>query len=188
MISIGEQFPKFSVKGYMLNTSNNSGIDDIFFDINNETYSNKWIVFFFYPKDFTFVCPTEISGFNKLSKKFSDRDAQLIGGSVDNEFVHRAWCQHREELKELSFPLISDVTRSLSTNLGILNEEGVTHRATFILDPDGVIRYISVNDLNVGRNPEEILRILDALQTDELCPCNWNKGEETINLKSELQK
>ena len=112
----------------------------------------------------------------------------MVGGSVDSEFVHRAWCQHQSELKELSFPLISDVTRHLATNLGILNDEGVTHRATFILDPDGIIRHVSVNDLNIGRNPEEILRVLDALQTDELCPCNWNKGEETIDLKNELSQ
>ena len=189
MIGIGEKFPDFKVKAYMPNESNISSVDDLFLDIDNRSYAGKWLVFFFYPKDFTFVCPTEISGFNDLSKNFEDRDAQLIGGSIDSEFVHRAWCQHQKELKTLSFPLISDVKRELSSHLGILSkEEGVTHRATFIVDPDGVVRHVSINDLNVGRNPKEVLRILDALQTDELCPCNWSQGEKTINLESALSK
>ena len=138
-------------------------------------------VVFFYPKDFTFVCPTEIKAFGDLEGDFKDRDAQVLGASVDSEFVHLAWRNDHKDLKDLPFPLLSDIKRELSTSLGILDEaEGVSQRATYIVDPDGIIRFASVTDLNVGRNPKEVLRVLDALQTDELCPCNWEKGEETL--------
>jgi peroxiredoxin (alkyl hydroperoxide reductase subunit C) len=105
----------------------------------------------------------------------------VYGVSTDSEFVHLAWRQNHEDLKDIPFPMLSDLKRELSTALGILDrEEGVALRATFIVDPDNIIRFVSVNDLNVGRNPNEVLRVLDALQTDELCPCNWQKGEETL--------
>jgi alkyl hydroperoxide reductase subunit AhpC len=136
---------------------------------------------FFWPKDFTFVCPTEIAAFGKLDSDFSDRDAQLLGVSTDSEFVHHAWRTHHADLKDLPFPMVADLKRELSTALGVLDKnEGVCLRATFIVDPQNVIRFVSVNDLSVGRNPAEVLRTLDALQTDELCPCNWQKGEKTL--------
>jgi lipoyl-dependent peroxiredoxin subunit C len=132
-------------------------------------------------KDFTFVCPTEIVGFNELNGEFADRDAQLLGLSTDSDFVHLAWRQSRDDLGQVAFPWLADHKRELSGALGILDKsEGVALRATFIVDPEGVIRHVSVNDLSVGRNPREVLRILDALQTDELCPCNWQQGEETL--------
>jgi peroxiredoxin (alkyl hydroperoxide reductase subunit C) len=152
-----------------------------FTDIDNQTYKGKWLVVFFYPKDFTFVCPTEIKAFGDLNSKFKERDAQVLAGSTDSEFVHLAWRQHKEELKNLPFPMLADVKRELTTALGILDpNEGVAQRATFVVDPEGIIRHVSVYDLNVGRNPAEILRTLDALQTDELCPCNWEQGKATI--------
>lgn len=178
MLSVGQKFPQFHLKGVI-----SSDIKTAFTEIHNETYKGKWLVVFFYPKDFTFVCPTEIKGFHELNGQFRDRDAQILTASIDSEFVHLAWRQHEKDLKDLSFPMLSDIKRELSTALGILDEkEGVAQRATFIVDPDGIIRFVYVTDLSVGRNPKEVLRILDGLQTDELCPCNWEKGQETIKV------
>jgi peroxiredoxin (alkyl hydroperoxide reductase subunit C) len=141
----------------------------------------KWKVVFFWPKDFTFICPTEIAAFGKLNGEFADRDAQILGLSTDTEFVHHAWRTHHEDLHNLPFPMLADTKREFCAALGILDKtEGVALRATFIADDQGIIRHVAVNDLSVGRNPHETLRILDALQTDELCPCNWQKGEKTL--------
>ena len=124
------------------------------------------------------MCPTEIAAFGKLNREFADREAQVLGVSTDSEYVHLAWRNTHPDLKDLPFPMVADIKRELSTALGILDKnEGVALRATFIVDPQGVIRFVSVNDLSVGRNPAEVLRVLDALQTDELCPCNWQKGQ-----------
>lgn len=141
----------------------------------------KWLVIFAYPKDFTFVCPTEIKAFGDLNSDFEDRDAILIGFSTDSEFVHRAWRMDNDKIRNVPFPLVSDMNGSLSRDLGIYNEEeGIAERGTFIVDPEGTIQHVSINNGSVGRNPNEILRILDALQQDELCPCNWKKGDEVI--------
>ncbi len=178
MLGIKDKFPQFNGKAVVTNDIHNA-----FVDISNDSYKGKWLVVFFWPKDFTFVCPTEIAEFGKLNEQFQDRDAQLIGASTDSEFVHLAWRSQKEELKNLSFPMYADVKRDLSQALGILDkDEGVAQRATFIVDPEGLIRFVYVTDLNVGRNPSEVLRVLDALQTDELCPCNWKKGEDTIKV------
>lgn len=177
MLTVGDKFPEFNLKAVV---SNN--LDTAFKSIESATDKGKWKIFFFWPKDFTFVCPTEIVGFGKLTGDFKDRDAVLYGLSTDSEFVHLAWRQNHADLKDLPFPMISDIKHELSAALGILHkEEGVCLRATFVVDPEGIIRHVSVNDLSVGRNPQEIIRILDALQTDELCPCNWKKGEEVIH-------
>lgn len=176
MLGVGKQFPKFNLKAVVSNDPKTA-----FTEVNNGTYKGKWLVAFFYPKDFTFVCPTEIKGFDELSGQFKDRDAQLLTFSTDSEFVHLAWRTHEENLKNLSFPMVSDIKRELTQALGILDEaEGVAQRATFIVDPEGVIRFVYVTDLSVGRNPKEVLRVLDGLQTDELCPCNWEKGQKTL--------
>jgi lipoyl-dependent peroxiredoxin subunit C len=176
MLTVGDKLPEFSLTAV-------SGKDPktAFAPATNASYPGKWLVLFAWPKDFTFVCPTEIVGFNELNGEFADRDAQLLGLSTDSDFVHLAWRQSREDLGQVAFPWLADIKRELSTALGILDKtEGVALRATFIVDPEGVIRHVSVNDLSVGRNPREVLRILDALQTDELCPCNWQQGEETL--------
>ena len=176
MLSIKDKFPQFAGKAVV-----NNDINEAFIDLNNDSYKGKWLVAFAWPKDFTFVCPTEIAEFGKLNEDFADRDAKVLGFSIDSEFVHLAWRSQKEELKNLPFPMYSDVTRKLSNDLGILDQdEGVAKRATFIIDPEGIIRFAYVTDLNVGRNPSEVLRVLDALQTDELCPCNWQKGEAVI--------
>jgi lipoyl-dependent peroxiredoxin subunit C len=178
MLGVGDKFPEFRVKATVSTDKNHA-----FQDLSNESYPGKWKVYFFWPKDFTFVCPTEIAGFAKKDQDFKDRDTQLIGGSTDSEFVHLAWRQHHPDLKNLPFPMIADVKRELAEELGILDpNEGVCQRATFIVDPDDVIRFVSVTDLSVGRNIDEVLRVLDALQTDELCPCNWQKGEATLQV------
>ncbi|MBL7664075.1 MAG: peroxiredoxin [Bacteriovoracaceae bacterium] len=178
MLGIGKKFPEFKMKATVSND-----LKTAFEEVSNNTYRGKWLVVFFYPKDFTFVCPTEIKGFSELNKEFKDRDAQILTGSVDSEFVHLAWRQSHEDLKKLPFPMLADVKRELTSALGILDEnEGVAQRATYIVDPDGIIRFVYVTDLSVGRNPKEVLRVLDGLQTDELCPCNWEKGKETIKV------
>jgi lipoyl-dependent peroxiredoxin subunit C len=143
--------------------------------------NGKWKILFYWPKDFTFVCPTEIVGYGKLKGEFADRDAELIGASTDTAHVHFAWRRSDPELAAADFPWIADNGAQLASALGILDRnEHVAFRATFIVDPDNVIQHVSVNNLNVGRNPEEVLRVLDGLQTDELCPCNRNVGGETL--------
>jgi lipoyl-dependent peroxiredoxin subunit C len=178
MLGVGDKFPEFKLKATVNTTK-----DNFQKEITNESYPGKWKVYFFWPKDFTFVCPTEIAGFGKLDKQFKDRDAQILGGSTDSEFVHLAWRKDHPDLKDLPFPMLSDIKRELSEDLGILDKsEGVCQRATFIVDPEDTIRFVSVTDLSVGRNIDEVLRVLDALQTDELCPCNWQKGEATLQV------
>jgi peroxiredoxin (alkyl hydroperoxide reductase subunit C) len=176
MLTIGDKFPSFDLQA-VVSTDPKAA----FRRINDKTDEGKWKVVFFWPKDFTFVCPTEIAAFGKLNKEFVERDAVVYGASIDSEYVHLAWRQNHADLKGLPFPMLADLKRELSSALGILDKaEGVALRATFIVDPDGIIRFVSVNDLSVGRNPQEVLRVLDALQTDELCPCNWQKGEDVL--------
>ena len=178
MLTIGNQIPNFSGTAV---TGNN--LNDGFININQYSYKGKWKVIFFYPKDFTFICPTEIIAFDDLNSEFAARDAQIIGVSTDSEFVHLAWKNSNLDLKNLSYPLFADIKKELSSKLGILDaDEGVAFRATYIVDPNNIIQHVSINGLNVGRNPNETLRILDAAQSGELCPCNWSKGEDTIDL------
>jgi alkyl hydroperoxide reductase subunit AhpC len=178
MLGVGQKFPDYS-----LTATVSTDRKTAFATITNKDYKGKWKVYFFWPKDFTFVCPTEIAAFGKLNPDFVDRDTQLLGGSTDSEFVHLAWRTHHEDLTDLPFPMLADIKRELSQALGILDPNaGVCQRATFIVDDENIIRFVMVNDLSVGRNPAEVLRVLDALQTDELCPCNWQKGEEVLKV------
>jgi lipoyl-dependent peroxiredoxin subunit C len=175
MLTVGDKLPQFSLKATV-----SENLDTAFETITADTYAGKWLVLFFWPKDFTFVCPTEIAEFGRKNAEFADRDAQVLGASVDSEFVHLAWRKDHKDLTGLPFPMLADIRKDLSSALGILDEEGVAKRATFIVDPQGVIRFASVTDMNVGRNVNEVVRVLDALQTDELCPCNWQRGDETL--------
>jgi len=176
MLTIGDKFPEFDLKSVVSLEK-----DKEFKQVTSKDYSGKWKVVFFWPKDFTFVCPTEIAEFGRRNADFADRDAQVLGASVDNEYVHLAWRKDHPDLRTLPFPMMADLRRDLSSALGILHpSDGVSMRATFIVDPDGIIRYVSVTDLDVGRNVEDVVRVLDALQTGELCPCNWKKGEATL--------
>jgi peroxiredoxin (alkyl hydroperoxide reductase subunit C) len=178
MLQIGEKFPNYSLTATI---STDKDEAKAFTTITEQSYGGKWKLYFFWPKDFTFVCPTEIAAFGKLNGEFADRDCQILGGSVDNEYVHAAWRTHHADLKDLPFPMLSDIRRELCAELGILDKKaGVAQRATFLVDPENIIRFIYVTDLSVGRNPQEVLRVLDALQTDELCPCNWQRGDATL--------
>lgn len=176
MLTIGEKFPSFSVTATVSLAKGKE-----FETITDESYAGKWKLYFFWPKDFTFVCPTEIAGFAKLDEEFKERDCQILGTSIDSEYVHLAWRNNHPDLKNLPFPMLSDLKRDLCEQLGILDvNAGVAQRATFLVDPEGVIRFVYVTEGSVGRNPQEVLRVLDALQSDELCPCNWHKGEATL--------
>jgi peroxiredoxin (alkyl hydroperoxide reductase subunit C) len=176
MLTVGDRIPAFNLKAVV-----STDQDKAFTQIDEKSDAGKWKVIFFWPKDFTFVCPTEIAAFGKLNSDFNDRDTVIYGVSTDSEFVHLAWRRQHPDLKDLPFPMLADIKRELSQAFGILDkQEGVALRATFVVDPEGVIRFVSVNDLSVGRNPQEALRVVDALQTDELCPCNWQKGDEFL--------
>lgn len=173
MLTVGDRFPRFRAQACVGASKENLKT------VESDDFEGRWAVFFFYPKDFTFVCPTELVEFNRRLRDFQDRDCDVIGGSTDNEFSHLAWCQSREDLGGLKYPLIA--AQKLAADLGILDRsEGVCTRATFVVDPHGVIQWASVYNLNVGRSVDEVLRVLDAVQSDELCPCNWQKGEATI--------
>jgi lipoyl-dependent peroxiredoxin subunit C len=181
MLGINDQLPPFSVVGvkpkFMKPEEN--GVS-AFEEITDTSFEGKWKVIYFYPKDFTFVCPTEIVEFAKLNSEFADRDCVVLGGSTDNEFCKLAWRREHKDLNNLDQWSFADTNGSLVDGLGIREESGVALRATFIVDPHNVIQHVSVNNLNVGRNPKETLRILDALQTDELCACNRPAGDSTI--------
>lgn len=183
MLGVGDKLPEFSVVGvkpkFMMPEENG---EEAFEEITQESFSGKWKVIYFYPKDFTFVCPTEIVEFARLNDEFDDRDCVVMGGSTDNEFCKLAWRRDHEDLARLNQWGFADTTGSLVDALGVRSEEGVALRATYVVDPHNVIQHVSVNSLNVGRNPREILRILDGLQTDELCPCNRPVGGDTINV------
>lgn len=176
MLTIGDTFPSYALKAV-------SSTDMTFPEVSNQSFDGKWAVYVFWPKDFTFVCPTEIIVFGELAGEFRDRDAEVIGVSTDSEFVHLAWKKSREDLAEVSYPWLADIKKELTAACGVLDKaEGVAQRATFVVDPQGVIRFVSVTDMSVGRNPQEVLRVLDALQTEDLCPCNWKPGQETIHV------
>ncbi len=176
LLGIGEKFPQFSAPACV---SLEKGKE--FTTIDNSQMKGKWNVMFFWPLDFTFVCPTEIAEFNKELPNFRERGANLFGVSCDSQYVHLAWRNNHADLKNLGFPMLADNKKELSETLGVLHPvEKIPLRATYIVDPDGVIRWVSVNDLSVGRNVKEVLRTLDGLQTDELCPCNWEKGKPTL--------
>ena len=182
-MKVNQKFPNFSLEA-------TQGLDPktAFSTISQDSYPNMWKIYFFWPKDFTFVCPTELKAFNDLIEDFADRDAVILGGSIDSEFVHLAWRSNHKDLKNLKFPMLSDVKRELAQALNILDDSGVMQRATYIVDPQNIIRFSMITDMNVGRNPQEVLRVLDALQTDELCPCNWNPGDKTLTIEAEPAK
>jgi len=197
MKTIGNKLEKFAVTGVKPGALTP---DDAFETITEQSFAGKWKVIMFYPKDFTFVCPTEIVAYDKLNKDFEDRDAVLLMGSTDNEFCKLAWKNAHEDLKKTTSWMFADTLREarykwndvtqeaepievsgLAAQLGVIDKPtGVALRATFIVDPDNVIQHVTVNNLDVGRNPEETLRILDALQTGELCPCNRAVGGATL--------
>lgn len=171
MLTIGQNFPEFQLTGV---TDKQNDVT-----VTNATYSGKWLVVFAWPKDFSVVCPTEVVEFARLNSIFEERNTQVLGVSTDSELVHDAWKKSREDMQSIPFPMLSDIKHELALDLGILNDNaGVCNRATFIVDPKGIIRHVSVNDLKVARNVEEVLRILDALQTESPAPCGWTKEKK----------
>lgn len=155
-----------------------------FTEVKLEDYKGKWLVLFFYPLDFTFVCPTEITGFNKKYDEFKKAGAELLAVSCDSEYAHQAWINQSKEdggLGKIDFPIASDITKETSKNFGILiEEEGISLRGLFIIDPNGAIRYSVVHELNVGRSVDETIRVLKALKTGGLCAVDWQEGDSNI--------
>ncbi|HEY3294621.1 MAG TPA: peroxiredoxin [bacterium] len=151
-----------------------------FTKVSLEDYKGKWLVLFFYPLDFTFVCPTEIKAFSQAYEEFTKRGADILGCSVDSTHSHKAWT--KDGLGKIRFPLLSDLNHTVSREYGVLDEDaGFAQRGTFIIDPDGILRWKVVHDTGIGRNIEEVLRVLDALQAGGLCAANWRAGEKLIN-------
>jgi peroxiredoxin (alkyl hydroperoxide reductase subunit C) len=179
MKTVGHKLDKFAVTGVRPGQP-----EDAFFDITDESFAGKWKVIVYYPKDFTFVCPTEIVAYDKLNQDFEDRDAVLLTGSTDNEFCKVSWQKSHPDLINITHTQFADTQRgelSLAEQLGVFYAPaGAALRATFIVDPDNTIQHVTVNNLDVGRSPEETLRVLDALQTGELCACNRTVGGETL--------
>ena len=172
---VGQPAPQFKAQAFF---------DGQMKEVSLSDYKGKWIVLFFYPLDFTFVCPTEILEFNSKADEFKKKNAQLLGVSIDSVFSHKAWCDLPKEkggIGKLNFPLIADLTKKISQDYGVLLEDtGIALRGTFIIDSDGKIRAATVHDLQVGRSVDETLRVLSAFQTGELCPVAWNPGEKTL--------
>lgn len=182
MIGVGETLPDFKLVGVKpgFNAHEEGGVS-AFEALNQDSFKGMWKVIYFYPKDFTFVCPTEIAEFARLDKDFADRDAVVLCGSTDNEFCKLAWRRDHKDLNALPQWQFADNGGVFARALGVLDADaGVALRATFIVDPHNVVQHITVNALSVGRSPSETLRILDALQTDELCPCNRPVGGDTL--------
>jgi len=175
VITVGDPFPPFEVYACI---STEGGKE--FATIDHKAYDGKWRVVFFWPMDFTSVCPTELVAFGALDTDFAERGTQVLGVSTDTEFVHLAWRQSRPDLADLPFPMLADTKRELSEACGILGEDGVAQRATFIVDADNVVQFSMVNSGDVGRNVDEVLRVLDALQTGESTPCGWTPGDATL--------
>ena len=190
VLTIGDQFPDYELTAVVPGNLKDVAADkpeDYFTAVSSSVPEGTWRVVFFWPKDFTFVCPTEIASFGDLYDEFKDRDCEVIGVSVDNEYTHYAWRRSHDKLQDLPFPMASDLKRKLVGALGVLNADGVADRATFIVDPHNVIQSVSITSGSVGRNTEEVLRQLDALQSDELCACNWKAGAATIDALSEMK-
>lgn len=180
-IKIGQPAPGLdvAVRAY---DRRKDGADDQFSDVKLSDYKGKWVCLFFYPLDFTFVCPTEIVSFNKALGDFEDRDTVVLTASTDSVYSHKGWCDAHADLAELKYLMLGDVNHRLSAAYDVLDEaKGIAYRGVYLIDPNGVLRWMAVHDLGVGRNVDEVLRVLDALQTDKLCPCNWKKGEQTLN-------
>ena len=189
VLTIGDQFLAYELTAVVPGNLKKVEADrpeDYFTTVSSSLPEGTWRVVFFWPKDFTFVCPTEIAAFADLYEEFKDRDCEIVGVSVDNEFTHYAWRRSHEKLQDLPFPMASDLDRGLVEALGIKRATGEADRATFIVDPNNVIQSVSVTADSVGRNTEEVLRQLDALQSDELCACNWKAGAATIDALSEM--
>jgi alkyl hydroperoxide reductase subunit AhpC len=175
-IKVGDPAPTVTVEAYVRQEA-----DPVSMEIGRA--GGSWTVLFFYPRDFTFVCPTELRGFAELEADFALEDAAVVAASTDSWHVHRAWLETSPGLTGIHYPVIADPTQELTRLYGVLNyDDGAALRATFIIDPEGIVRHASVTDATVGRNPFETLRILKALKTGELCPVSWQPGDPTLRI------
>ena len=173
-VQVRSPAPQFKAQAYLRTTEETRelALDD---------FKGRWLCLFFYPNDFSDLCPTELAAFQAALAQFRQRGCEVLGCSCDSAYVHRAFCDSREELKTLAYPLLADTTKRLALDYGVLlPERGVALRGTFLIDPDGVVRWHAQYDLPVGRGTAELLRVLDALQTEQPCPCNWEKGQATL--------
>ncbi len=178
-VRVGQPAPDIKVQAY---DRTKDGTDQQFKDVSISDYKGKWVCLFFYPLDFTFVCPTEIVSFNQQLGEFGDRECVVLTASTDSVFSHKGWCDAHKDLAGLKYLMLADTAHTLSRAFDVLDEgKGIAYRGTYLIDPNGIVRWLSVNDLGVGRNVAEVIRVLDALQTDKLCPCNWKAGEKTLN-------
>ena len=150
-----------------------------FKELSSDNYKGKWYMLFFYPLDFTFVCPTEITGFNDALGEFQANNCEVIGCSIDSQFVHKAW-HESGTLGDLKIPLLSDLNKNICADFGVLNGAGFALRGLFIVDPEGVMQYAVGHNTDVGRSVDETMRVLEALQSGGLCPMNWKKGDKTL--------
>jgi peroxiredoxin (alkyl hydroperoxide reductase subunit C) len=169
MSLVTKQAPGFELEGVA---------DGDFTKVTLQEMSGRWVILFFYPLDFTFVCPTEILEFSRRRAEFEKLGAQILSVSVDSKYSHLAW---QKEIGAVAYPMLSDITKQISREYGVLLEDqGVALRGLFIIDPTGIVRYELIHDLSVGRSVGETMRVLEALQTGELCPVNWQPGEQTL--------
>ena len=148
-------------------------------------HRGSWVVLFFYPGDFTFICPTELAAFAKRHADFLDEEAVLLAASTNSVFSHKAWFETDPRLAEVGYPVIADTLRELSNAFGVLQEDGAAHRGTFIIDPNGVLVHMSITEHDVGRSVDEVLRVLRAFRTGALCPANWAAGDATLTIEDD---
>ncbi|MDB5347897.1 MAG: alkyl hydroperoxide reductase/Thiol specific antioxidant/Mal allergen [Schlesneria sp.] len=177
--TFGQVAPDFSVQAY---DRTKDGTDQQFTQVKLADFKGKWVCLYFYPLDFTFVCPTEIVAFDDAVGEFNSRNCVLLTASTDSVYSHKGWCDSNPDLAKMKHLMLADTNHKLSSDYGVLIEEqGIAYRGIFLISPEGIIRYLAIHDLPVGRNVEEAIRVLDALQTDKLVPCNWKKGGKTLN-------
>jgi len=171
MVKVGEKVPDFTdIIAYQ------KGKD--FPRVNLSDYRGKWLILFFYPRDFTFICPTEIKEFSMMEDSFSKKDCRILACSTDSQYSHQAWFER--DLPEVTYPVLADTTQMVSMSYNVLGNDGASQRGTFIIDPEGILRWMVISDNSVGRSVQETLRALTALQTGELCPAEWKPGESFV--------
>ncbi len=151
---------------------------DGFYKLSLAEYRGKWVVFFFYPRDFTFICPTELKGFAKMENDFRKLNAEIVACSTDSEWSHKNWFER--DLPDVTYPIVADTTLEIAKAYGVLGDDGAAGRGLFVIDPEGVIKYIVVSSGSVGRSVKETLRVLKAVQSGDLCPVEWEEGEKTL--------
>ena len=174
-VKVGSPAPKVELEAYR-----RGEVEPVPFCLDGQR--ERWLVLFFYPRDFTFVCPTELAAFAELEHAFRAEEADVVAASTDSYWSHKAWFESSAQISGVDYPIVADTTQRLSFDFGVLTDDGSALRGTFIIDPAGIVRHASVTDQSVGRSPDETLRVLQALRTGELCPVAWRPGQATLSL------